>query len=86
MDGVGAVQRLARAMQAPAAADADSGRKAPAPAAPQPVQVSLAPVFNFTGVSGPDAGQIQGQVRAALQEEVRELFRGVMSDTGIRIT
>jgi len=85
-DQAGAVQRLARAMQAPAAADADGGRKAPAPAAPQPNQVTLAPVFNFTGVSGPDAGQIQSQVRTALQEEVRELFRGVMGDTGIRIT
>ena len=47
--------------------------------------ITVAPVFNmaFHG-SGLDPETIADKVRAVLREEVREVFRGVFSDTGMR--
>jgi len=47
-------------------------------------QITVAPVFNFSGVGASDAEAITAQVRAVLRREVREIFRGVYADTGLR--
>ncbi len=46
--------------------------------------ITVAPVFNFNNTRAADAELITAQVRRALGSEVRELFRGVYADTGMR--
>ena len=40
--------------------------------------------FSFNNTSAADAAAITAQVRAVLQREVREVFRGVYADAGLR--
>ncbi|WP_422028490.1 phage tail tape measure protein [Roseovarius sp.] len=63
------------------AAPSPNGRTATAPSATR--SMTLNATFNFSGVSSADAGEIERGVRRALREEVREMFRGVYSDTGM---
>ena len=45
--------------------------------------VTIGP-FTFHNTSAADAAEITAQVRAALKREVREVFRGVYADAGLR--
>ena len=45
--------------------------------------VTIGP-FTFHNTSAADAAEITAQVRAALKREVREAFRGVYADAGLR--
>ena len=45
--------------------------------------VTIGP-FTFHNTSADDAAEITAQVRAALKREVREVFRGVYADAGLR--
>lgn len=46
--------------------------------------VTIGP-FHFTNTSAADATEITNQMRRVLREEVRETFRGVFADTGMRM-
>jgi hypothetical protein len=44
-------------------------------------QIVMSPSFHFTGQQ--NAAEIEERVRRVLREEVRQLFRGIQSDTGV---
>jgi phage-related minor tail protein len=46
--------------------------------------ITVAPVFHFNNTSAADAEAVAAEVRHVLRREVRELFRGVYADTGLR--
>ncbi|MCB1502833.1 MAG: phage tail tape measure protein [Bauldia sp.] len=46
--------------------------------------ITVAPVFHFNNTRAADADVVTAEVRRALRREVRELFRGVYADTGLR--
>ncbi|MBN9022407.1 MAG: hypothetical protein J0H08_10020 [Rhizobiales bacterium] len=46
--------------------------------------ITVAPVFHFNNTRGADAALITAEVRRVLRGEVREVFRGVYADTGMR--
>jgi len=46
--------------------------------------ISVSPSFHFSGMSAADADAISERVRTTMRDEVREMFRGVYSDTGMR--
>ena len=46
--------------------------------------ITVAPVFHFNNTRAADAELVAAEVRQALRREVRELFRGVYADTGLR--
>jgi TP901 family phage tail tape measure protein len=48
--------------------------------------ITVAPVFNFTGVTASDAEAIKQKVMTALDQQVRSLFSGVYADAGMRTT
>jgi hypothetical protein len=41
-------------------------------------------VFHFNNTRAADADAVAAEVRRALRQEVRELFRGVYADAGLR--
>jgi hypothetical protein len=46
--------------------------------------ITVAPVFHFNNTRAADAEVVAAEVRRVLRREVRELFRGVYADTGLR--
>jgi TP901 family phage tail tape measure protein len=46
--------------------------------------ITVAPVFHFANTSAADAEIVASEVRRVLRNEVRELFRGVYADAGLR--
>lgn len=46
--------------------------------------IDFRPSFHFSGVGSGDATAIAAEVRKVMRDEVREAFRGVFADTGIR--
>ncbi len=46
--------------------------------------ITVAPVFHFNNTCAADAEVVAAEVRRALRREVRELFRGIYADTGLR--
>ena len=46
--------------------------------------ITVAPVFHFNSTRAADAESVAAEVRRALRQEVRELFRGVYADAGLR--
>ena len=48
--------------------------------------ISVSPVFNFaSGIGAGDAAEIERRVRAALTDEIGAMFRGALSDTGVKV-
>lgn len=62
-----------------------SGYVNKAGAAPSPGPITVSPVFNMTFNGKTDAEDVVQQIRRVLRDEVRETFRGVFSDTGMRM-
>lgn len=60
-----------------------SGHVNPAGSAGAVATVTIGP-FTFHNTKAADASEIVDQVRRAMRDEVRETFRGVFSDTGLR--
>ncbi len=46
--------------------------------------ITVSPVFNMTFNGRTEAEDVVQQIRRALREEVRETFRGVYADAGLR--
>jgi len=46
--------------------------------------ITVSPSFAFNGVSAGDAAVIEDRVKNVMRDEVRELFRGVFADAGLR--
>lgn len=61
-----------------------SGYVNPAGASPQGGPITVSPVFNMTFNGKADPEMTAEHIRRVLRDEVREVFRGVYSDTGMR--
>lgn len=70
------------------AASADGSQGAPASAAPAPVSkgqtVNFSPTVIVNAGAGADVRDLERRIRSVMRDEVRSLFRGAYSDTGLR--